>query len=114
MKYRELPFLDGTEERHAWEVFPPNDELGTINRIGPGQLLAATATPTTSKSGGRVEMTSLITSSSRDRLSGTGYATFASANTATTAVGRNRICKRRTCSASTSWPSAACSAAACC
>lgn len=41
MKYRELPFLDGTEERHAWEVFPPNDELGTINRIGPGQLLAA-------------------------------------------------------------------------
>ena len=41
MKYRELPFLDGTEERHAWKVFPPNDELGTINRIGPGQLLAA-------------------------------------------------------------------------
>ena len=40
--FSELPFVDGTEERHAWDVFGRDDELGCLNLIGPEQVVAAT------------------------------------------------------------------------
>lgn len=39
--YDELPEFEGLEERHAWEVFGPNDDLGTINLLTPERVLAA-------------------------------------------------------------------------
>ncbi len=38
-KYRDLPLLEGTEERHAWDVFGPGDNLGTINYLTPEHVL---------------------------------------------------------------------------
>jgi kynurenine formamidase len=40
--FAELPFVDGTTERHAWDVFGRDDELGCLNFAGPEQVLAAT------------------------------------------------------------------------
>jgi kynurenine formamidase len=40
-KFSELPFVDGTEERHAWDVWGRDDNLGSMNRIGPEQIKAA-------------------------------------------------------------------------
>lgn len=40
-EYRELPRLPDRDERYAWDVWGPDDELGTLNLIGPGQRLAA-------------------------------------------------------------------------
>ncbi|MEI7924762.1 MAG: cyclase family protein [Chloroflexota bacterium] len=34
-KYRDLPLVEGTDERHAWDVFGPGDNLGTINYLTP-------------------------------------------------------------------------------
>lgn len=38
-----LPTLPDSEERHAWDVWGRDDELGTVNLIGPEQVLAATS-----------------------------------------------------------------------
>lgn len=43
MKYKELPILEGTTEHHSWNFFADGDDLGTINRIGSQQLIAAAA-----------------------------------------------------------------------
>jgi kynurenine formamidase len=40
-KFTELPFVEGTEERHAWDVWGRDDNLGSLNRIGPEQIRAA-------------------------------------------------------------------------
>jgi putative cyclase len=40
-KFDELPELAGTGERHAWDVWGRDDELGSLNRIGPEQVKAA-------------------------------------------------------------------------
>ena len=40
-KFSDLPVLAGTEERHAWDVWGRNDNLGSLNRIGPEQIRAA-------------------------------------------------------------------------
>jgi kynurenine formamidase len=42
-RYRELPVLPGTDEHHAWDVWGRDDELGSLNRIGPEQVRAAGA-----------------------------------------------------------------------
>lgn len=39
--FRDLPFVDGTTERHAWDVWGREDDLGSINRVGPDQLREA-------------------------------------------------------------------------
>ncbi|MGE0844071.1 cyclase family protein [Pseudonocardia sp.] len=41
-RFADLPFVEGTDERHAWDVWGRDDELGSLNRIGPEQVLAAT------------------------------------------------------------------------
>jgi len=33
--YDRLPEVDGTDMRHAWGVFGPDDQLGTLNRLTP-------------------------------------------------------------------------------
>lgn len=40
-RYSELPILDNTGERHAWNVFGTADNLGAINLLGPEQILKA-------------------------------------------------------------------------
>ncbi len=40
-KYNELPVFEKTGERHAWGVFGPDDQLGTINFLTPERVLAA-------------------------------------------------------------------------
>jgi hypothetical protein len=40
-KFAELPFVEGTEERHAWDVWGRADNLGSLNRVGPEQIRAA-------------------------------------------------------------------------
>jgi hypothetical protein len=40
-KFAELPVLGETGERHAWDVWGREDELGSLNRIGPDQVRAA-------------------------------------------------------------------------
>jgi hypothetical protein len=40
-RFDELPLLDGTSERHAWNVFGLDDEVGCLNLIGPQQVIAA-------------------------------------------------------------------------
>ena len=39
--YDELPEFEGLGERHAWDVFGPNDDLGTINLLTPERILDA-------------------------------------------------------------------------
>lgn len=41
MRYDELPVLADTGEHHAWEVFGPHDELGTLNRLTPPRVAEA-------------------------------------------------------------------------
>jgi len=36
--FADLPFVPGTEERHAWDVRGRDDEIGTLNLIGPEQV----------------------------------------------------------------------------
>lgn len=43
VRYAQLPELADTGERHAWDVWGRDDELGSINRLGPEQVLAAAA-----------------------------------------------------------------------
>lgn len=38
--YEELPTLEGGSDRHAWGVFEDGDRLGTLNRIGPQEVIA--------------------------------------------------------------------------
>lgn len=40
-RFDELPLLEDTGERHAWDVFGRDDELGCLNFVGPSQVLAA-------------------------------------------------------------------------
>jgi len=40
-RFAELPFLADTTERHAWDVWGRDDNLGSLNRIGPEQIQAA-------------------------------------------------------------------------
>ncbi len=40
-KFSELPVVPGTEERHAWDVWGREDNLGSLNRVGPEQIKAA-------------------------------------------------------------------------
>ena len=40
-RYDELPEIPGTGERHAWEVFGPNDNLGTVNLLTAERVRAA-------------------------------------------------------------------------
>jgi hypothetical protein len=40
--FSELPTLPGRDEHHAWDVWGRDDEIGTLNLIGPEQRLAAT------------------------------------------------------------------------
>jgi kynurenine formamidase len=40
-RYQDLPLLPGSYERHAWEVWGRQDQLGSLNRVGPEQVLAA-------------------------------------------------------------------------
>lgn len=42
--FQALPTLEGTAERHAWQVWEPGDQLGAINFIGPAEVAAAAAT----------------------------------------------------------------------
>lgn len=41
--YSELPTLPGEPERHAWDVWGRDDQLGAVNFIGPSQVAAAAA-----------------------------------------------------------------------
>ncbi len=40
--FDELPLLEGLNLRHAWGVFGPDDQLGTINLLTPERIRAAT------------------------------------------------------------------------
>jgi hypothetical protein len=42
--FAELPTLPDRDEHHAWDVWGRDDELGTLNLIGPQQRLAAART----------------------------------------------------------------------
>ncbi|QJY49969.1 cyclase family protein [Pseudonocardia broussonetiae] len=42
--FADLPTLPDRDERHAWDVWGRDDELGTVNLIGPEQRLAAART----------------------------------------------------------------------
>jgi hypothetical protein len=41
--FRDLPTLDGSAERHAWDVWGRDDQVGALNFIGPGQIIEAAA-----------------------------------------------------------------------
>jgi len=41
--FDELPVLPGSGLRHAWDVHGPDDQLGTLNRLTPSVVAAATA-----------------------------------------------------------------------
>jgi hypothetical protein len=40
-RFSELPELENTGERHAWNAFGAGDELGTVNLLGADQVLQA-------------------------------------------------------------------------
>lgn len=42
-RYSELPFVEGTTERHAWDVWGRKDQLGSMNRLQPAQIATAAA-----------------------------------------------------------------------
>jgi hypothetical protein len=42
-RFSDLPLVEGTEERHAWDVWGRKDEIGTMNFIGPPEIRAASA-----------------------------------------------------------------------
>lgn len=41
-RYQQLPIADGTDMRHAWTVFGPDDQMGTLNFLTPERRQAAT------------------------------------------------------------------------
>jgi hypothetical protein len=41
--FDQLPTLPGEQERHAWDVWGRDDQLGAVNLIGPEQVAAAAA-----------------------------------------------------------------------
>ena len=49
--FDELPVLPGSGLRHSWQVYPPGDQLGTLNRLTGVAVARATATV---RSGSRV------------------------------------------------------------
>jgi kynurenine formamidase len=49
MRYKDLPVLEGTADPHSWGFFGDGDELGTVNRIGPAQMVKAAALVRTGK-----------------------------------------------------------------
>src|SRR5437879_4216420 len=40
-RYEDLPVFEKTGEAHAWGVFRPGDQLGTVNLLTPERVLAA-------------------------------------------------------------------------
>jgi hypothetical protein len=44
IRFDQLPLVDGTEERHAWDVWGRDDGLGSVNRLTPDRVLAAVRT----------------------------------------------------------------------
>jgi len=40
-KFGELPYVGETQERHAWEVFGPEDQLGSVNLLTPERVKQA-------------------------------------------------------------------------
>ena len=40
-RYSQLPIIEGTGERHSWDVFGRDDELGTLNFIRPETVVKA-------------------------------------------------------------------------
>jgi kynurenine formamidase len=40
-EFNDLPRLPDSQERHAWDVWGRQDQLGSINRLGPRQVLEA-------------------------------------------------------------------------
>jgi kynurenine formamidase len=44
IRYRDLPLVPGTELRHAWQVFPEGDRIGSLNRLTPASALRGIAT----------------------------------------------------------------------
>jgi hypothetical protein len=42
-KYADLPLLPDDQERHSWEVWGADDQLGAVNFIGPEEVRAAAA-----------------------------------------------------------------------
>ena len=40
-KFGELPYVGETQERHAWEVFGPEDQLGSVNLLTPERVKLA-------------------------------------------------------------------------
>jgi kynurenine formamidase len=45
-RYDDLPYLDGTDVRHAWDVWGQADRLGTMNRLTDATVLQALQVPT--------------------------------------------------------------------
>lgn len=43
-RYRDLPSLPESEEKHAWDVWGRDDQLGSLNRVGQEQVLEACRT----------------------------------------------------------------------
>jgi hypothetical protein len=39
--FADLPLLPGSQERHAWDVWGRDDEIGSLNLVGPDQVAAA-------------------------------------------------------------------------
>jgi hypothetical protein len=48
-KFSELPELGDTGERHAWDVWGRRDNLGSLNRVGARQIVAASQLVRTGK-----------------------------------------------------------------
>ena len=40
-RYDELPVIEATGDAHAWDVWGRDDEVGSLNRLGPAQVAAA-------------------------------------------------------------------------
>jgi kynurenine formamidase len=45
--FDELPVLPGSGLRHSWQVYPPGDQLGTLNRLTGAAVAGAAATVAT-------------------------------------------------------------------
>lgn len=42
-RYDQLPMAEGTDMRHAWDVFGRDDQMGTLNHLTPARRTAAAA-----------------------------------------------------------------------
>jgi len=48
-RFSELPFFQDTKERHAWDVWGRQDNLGSMNRVGPAEVRHAATLVRTGK-----------------------------------------------------------------